>query len=75
MKEKATLLHEVVCFQMLDFETSQFKSEVSKSNRGKLLLSRELRYFRGSRFSQCLILATALHYSLQESFYAKSYFE
>ena len=33
MKEKKTpLSHEVVCFQMLDFETSRSKLEVSKSN-------------------------------------------
>ena len=32
MKEKMPLSHEVVCFQRLDFETSNSKSEVSKSN-------------------------------------------
>ena len=33
MKEKIPLSHKVVCFpQMLDFETSNSKSEVSKSN-------------------------------------------
>ena len=37
--------------------------------RGKLLLSRKLRHFRGSHFSQCfiistLILSTSPHYSL-----------
>ena len=32
--------------------------------RGKLLLSRKLRHFRGSRFSQCFILSTSPHYSL-----------
>ena len=32
MKERKThLSHEVVCIQMLDFETSNSKSEVSKS--------------------------------------------
>ena len=30
MKEKTLLLHEVVCFVMLDFETSNSKLEVSK---------------------------------------------
>ena len=35
MKEKTHLSHEVVCFQMLDFETSDSKSEVSKSNSWK----------------------------------------
>ena len=32
--------------------------------RGKLLLSRKLHHFRGSRFSQCFILSTAPHYLL-----------
>ena len=32
MKEKTPLSHEAVCFQMLDFEISNSKSEVSKSN-------------------------------------------
>ena len=32
MEEKNTLSHEVVCFQMLDFDTSKSNSEVSKSN-------------------------------------------
>ena len=36
MKEKTPLSHEVVCFQMLDFETSNSKSEVSKSNSWKI---------------------------------------
>ena len=36
MKEKTPLSHKVVCFQMLDFETSNSKSEVSKSNSMKI---------------------------------------
>ena len=36
MEEKTPLSHEVVCFQMLDFETSKSKSEVSKSNLWKI---------------------------------------
>ena len=35
LKEKTPLSHEVVCVQMLDFETSNSKPEVSKSNSGK----------------------------------------
>ena len=31
MREKTPLSHEVVCFQMLDFETSKSNSKVSKS--------------------------------------------
>ena len=49
MKEKTPLSHEVVRIQMLDFETSNSKSEVSKSNTIKItslskttLLQREL---------------------------------
>ena len=36
MNEKMPLSHEVVYFQMLDFETSNSKSEVSKSNSSKI---------------------------------------
>ena len=39
--------------------------------RWKLLLSRKLRHFRGSRFSQCFILSNLY----QERFYANNYFE
>ena len=35
MKEKAPLSHEVVCFEMLEFGTSNSKLEVSKSNSWK----------------------------------------
>ena len=37
VKEKTPLSHEVVCFEMLDFETSTSKSEVSKSNLRKMI--------------------------------------
>ena len=56
VKEKTPLSHEVVCFQMLDFETSKPYSDVLKSNMGKLLLSQKLRHFRGSCISQCFIV-------------------
>ena len=36
MKEKTPLSHEVGCFLMLDFETSNSKLEVSKSNSWKI---------------------------------------
>ena len=36
MEEKTPLSHEVVRFQILDFETSKSNSEVSKSNLGKI---------------------------------------
>ena len=36
MKEKTPVSHKVVRFQMLDFETSYYKLEVSKSNSLKI---------------------------------------
>ena len=36
MKVNTPCLHEVVCFQMLDFETSNSKLEVLKSNSWKI---------------------------------------
>ena len=36
MKEETPLSHEVVCFQMLYFETSKTNSDVSKSNSRKI---------------------------------------
>ena len=36
MKEKTPLSHEVVCVWMVDFETSNSKCEVSKSNSHKI---------------------------------------
>ena len=43
--------------------------------RGKLLLSRKLSHFRGSRFSQCFILSTSPHTRYQVRFYDDKYFE
>ena len=63
MKEKTPLSHEVVCVQMLDLETSNSKSEVSKLNLWELLLSRKLHHFGGSHFSHCFILSTSPRYS------------
>ena len=40
----------------------------------KLLLSQKLRYFRGSRFSQCFILSTASHWLLQSKFFLNNCF-
>jgi hypothetical protein len=36
MKEKTPRSHKVMCFQMLDFETSNSKSEVAKPNSWKI---------------------------------------
>ena len=79
MKEKTPLSHEVACFQMLDFKTSNSNSEVSKSNSRKItsLSKSNVCHFRLSRFSQCFILSsTALHCLLAcKFFYANNYFE
>ena len=66
MKErKNNHVAQVVCFQMLYFRTSKSNSEVSKSNSWKITSFSKTIYLRGSRFSQCLILSAAVHYSLQ----------
>ena len=69
-ERKTPSSHQVVCFQMLDFETSKSHSELSKPNSWKIT-SFSKGYFRGSCFSQCFILSTAL----KVSFYANNYFE
>ena len=43
--------------------------------RGNLLLSRKLRHFRESRFSQCFIPSTSPYYSSPRQVYANNYFE
>ena len=42
MKEKTPLSHEVVCFLMLDFETSILNLRTRNQIHGKLLFSRKL---------------------------------
>ena len=51
-RKKKTLSHEVVCFQMLAFETSNSKSEVLKSNSLKVTSFSKTTLLQGSRFSQ-----------------------
>ena len=72
MKEKTPLSHEVVCFHMLDFETSNSKLEVSKSNY----------FFLKNYFtSEGVVSHSVLYYQPlpitrnQERFYANNYFE
>ena len=52
---------------------------ISKSNvfvRNYVLsFSKTIRYYRGSRFLQCVMLSTALHCSLPSKFFANNYFE
>ena len=80
MKEKIPLSHEVVCFQMLllDFETPNSKSEVSKSNSWKNYFFLE-NYFT----SEGAVSHMVLHVYYQQlpitryqvRFYATNFFE
>ena len=76
MKEKTPLLQKVVCFQMLDFETSKYNSEVSKSNSWKVTsLSKNYVTSEGA-FSHNVLYYQPLpiaHYQVR--FYATNYFE
>ena len=70
-----TYSHTKLCAFRFDLEPSKSNYEVSKSNSNIICmyenyfcLSRKLRYFRGSRFSQCFILSTAPHWSLTMKF-------
>ena len=77
MKEK-NLSHKDVCFLMLDNETSNSKSEVSKSNSWKITsFLKNYITSEGALFSQFLILVyQPLPITCyQERFYAKNYFE
>ena len=75
MKEITPLSHKVVCFQMLDFETSNSKSEGSKSNLWKITSLEN--YFS----SEGAVSHTVLDYQplaitrYQVRFYANKYFE
>ena len=51
MKEKTQLSHKVVCFQMLGFETSNSKPEVSKSSSWK-----NTSFFKTTSFQRELFL-------------------
>ena len=64
-KEKKRPCHTQLCaFRCLISRPQILNLRSRNQIRGKLLLSRKLCYFRGSRFSQCFILSTAPHYSL-----------
>ena len=66
--------HEVVCFQMLDFETSKSNTEVSKSNAWKITSF-------AKTTSEGAVTHNGLHYQqlpnarYQVRFYANNYFE
>ena len=76
MEEKTPLSHEVVCFQMLDFETSKSNSEVSKSN-----LVENYFFLENYVTSEGAVSHNVLYYQqlsiarYQVSFYANNYFE
>ena len=80
MKEKIPLSHEVVCFQMLDFETSKSNSEVSKSISNNLV---EIYFFLENYFltSEGAVSHNVLYYQhlsitrYQVRYYAKNNFE
>ena len=76
MKEKTPLSHKVVCFQMLDFETSKFNSEVSKSN-----LWKTTSFLKTTITSEGAVSHNVLYYQplpitrYQVRFCANNYFE
>ena len=75
IKERTPLSHEVVCFQMLDFETSKSFSEVSKSNSSKIT------FFSQKLLQGKVVSHNGLYYQQlpftrsQVRFYANKYFE
>ena len=77
MEEKTPLSHEVVCFQMLDFETSHSKSEVSILNSWKITSF----YFLSYVTSEGAVSHNVISYHplpitrYQVRFYANNYFE
>ena len=75
MKEKTPLSHEVVCFQMLDFETSNSKLRSRNQIRGKLLLSRKLLTSEGAVSHNVLYYQPLPITRYQVRFYANNYFE
>ena len=65
MKEEKHPCHTKLCaFRCLISRPQILNLRSQNQIRGKLLLSRKLRYFRGSHFLQCFILSTSPHYLL-----------
>ena len=75
MKEKTPLSHEVVCFQMLDFETSNSKSEVSKSNSWKITSFSKTTLLQRETFHNLLNYQPLPITCYRVRFYANNYFE
>ena len=78
MKEKTLLSHEVVCFQMLDFESSKSNSEAMKSNSN--ILVENYFFFKNYVTSGGAVSHNVLCYQYlsivryQVNFYANNYF-
>ena len=76
MKEETPLSHEVVCLQMLDFETSNSKSEVSKSNSWKITSFSKTTSHQREPFLTMFYTYQPLPITrYQVRFYADNYFE
>ena len=76
MKEKTPLSHEVVYFQMLDFETSSSELEVLKSNLWKITsFSKNYITSEGAVSHKVLYYEPLPITSYQVRFYANNYFE
>ena len=80
MKEKTPLSHEGVCVQMVDFETSSSKSEVSKSNSWKITSFSKTMALQREPSEGAVSHNVLYHQPLpitryQVTFYANKYFE
>ena len=75
MKEKTPLSHEVLAFRCLILRPQNLILRSQNQICGKLLLSRKLRYFKGSRFSHVLYYQQLSIASYRVIFYANKYFE
>ena len=65
MEEKTPLLAQISCLNLRPQQRCQIHFKYFSD---KLLCSQKHCYFRGNRFSQCVILSTVLHYSLPSKF-------
>ena len=76
MEEKTPLSHEVVCFQMLEFETSRWGLEINSN-----ILVRNYFFLENYVTSEGAVSHNVLYYQqlsiarYQVSFYANNYFE
>ena len=66
MKEEKTLSHEILCVYMVDFDTSNSKSEVSKSNSWKIYFFLENYDASERAVSQCFLYHQPLLFTLYQ---------